>query len=210
MKILASIGAAVLVVLVFLYANGYLHNTDRMKGRNQFHTTGQGMSESEAERQRLAQEGERLRIARETESQRSAQEEERLRLAREAERRRIAQEETERQRLEQERLNSERQRAAQEAERQRKAEEGVEAERQRRAKEDRQRMAKEEAEKKIHDEDLKQCLETAEAAYSANWDTACRQIGGPPKCVLPPLVLARFDGPRRDARDACARLYSAK
>jgi len=203
-KILASIGAAALVVLILLYANGYFRSTDRMNGRNQFHNTGQRASESEAER---------LRVTREAESQRIAQEEERLRIAREAERQRKAQEA----------IEAERQRVAQEAERERKAQEGIEAERQRKAQEgidaelkrkaqeeDRQRIAQEEAEKKKRDDNLKQCFQAAEETYSANWDMACRQIGSPPKCILPPAVLARFDGPRRDARDECARLYAVK
>jgi hypothetical protein len=210
-KTLASIGAAALVVLILLYANGYFHSTDRMKGRNQSHNTGQGISESQAESQRSAQEEERRRITREAESQRLAQEEAEQRIAREAERQRLAQGEAERQRLAQERLDAERQRVAQEAERQRKTQEGIEAERQPKAQEeDRQRIAQEEAGKKKRDDDLKQCLKAAEEAYSANWEMACRQIDGPPKCILPPLVLARFDGPRRDARDECARLYSVK
>ena len=213
-KILASIGAAALVVLILLYANGYFRSTDRMNGRNQFHNTGQRASESEAER---------LRMTREAESQRIAQEEERLRIAREAERQRKGQEDAERERKAQEGIEAERQRVAQEAERERKAQEGIEAERQRKAQEgidaelkrkaqeeDRQRIAQEEAEKKKRDDDLKQCLQVAEEAYSANWDRACRQIDSPPKCILPPLVLARFDGPRRDARDECAKLYSVK
>ncbi len=82
-------------------------------------------------------------------------------------------------------------------------------ERQSRAQEERQPVAQEEAEKKNRD-DLKQCLQAAEDAYSASWEMACRQIGGPPKCILPPPVLANFDGPRRDARDECARLYPVK
>jgi hypothetical protein len=209
-KTLASIGAAALLVLLLLYANGYFHSTDHVKGQNQFHNTGQGISESQAESQRLVQEQERLRMAREAEAQRIAQEEEQQRMAREAERQRLAQE-AERQPVAQERLDSERQRVAQEAERQRKAQEGIEAEHQRKAQEeDRQRIAQEEAEKKKRDDDLKQCLKAAEEAYSANWDRACRQIDSPPKCILPPLVLARFDGPRRDARDECARLHSVK
>ena len=83
-------------------------------------------------------------------------------------------------------------------------------ERQLTAQEERQSTAQEEAEKKKRDDDLKQCLQAAEDAYSASWDNACRQIDSPPKCILPPLVLARFDGPRRDARDECARLYPEK
>ena len=210
-KTLASIGAAALLVLILLYANGYFHSGDHMKGRNQFHNTGQGISESQAESQRLAQEEGRLRTGREAESQRLAQEEDRLRTAREAESQRIAREEAERQRLAQEQLDSERQRVAQEAERQRKVQEGIEVERQGKAQEeDRKRTAQEEAEKKKRDDDLKQCLQGAEEAYSANWDRACRQIDSPPKCILPSLVIARFDGPRRDARDECARLYSVK
>jgi hypothetical protein len=76
--------------------------------------------------------------------------------------------------------------------------------------EERRPIAQEEAEKKKRDDDLKQCLQAAEEAYSANWDRACRQIDGPPKCILPPPVLANFDGPRRDARDECAKLYPVK
>ena len=83
-------------------------------------------------------------------------------------------------------------------------------ERQSIAQEERQPIAQEEAENKKRDDDLKQCLQAAEEAYSANWDRACRQIDGPPKCILPPLVLARFDGPRRSARDECAKLYPVK
>jgi FtsZ-interacting cell division protein ZipA len=198
-KTLASIGAAALVVLILLYANGHFRSTDRMKGRNQFHDTGQGISESEPERQRIEKEEERLRMEREAEQQRIAQEEEQLRNAREAEQQRLAREESERQRVTQEQVDSEKQRVVQEAERQRKAQE-----------EDQQRIAQEEAEKKKRDDDLKQCLQAAEEAYSANWDRACRQIDGPPKCILPPLVLARFDGPRQDARDECAKLYPVK
>jgi membrane protein involved in colicin uptake len=170
-----------------------------MKGRSQFHTTGQGISESEPKRQRIEKEEERLRVVQEAEQQRIAQEEERLRNAREAERQRLAREESERQRVARERVDSEKQRVAQEAERQHKAQE-----------EERQPIAQEEAEKKKHDDDLKQCLQAAEEAYSANWDRACRQIDGPPRCILPPLVLARFDGPRRDARDECTKLYPVK
>jgi DNA segregation ATPase FtsK/SpoIIIE-like protein len=198
-KTLASIGAAALVLLILLYANGYFRSTDRMKGRSQFHTTGQGISESEPKRQRIEKEEERLRVVQEAEQQRIAQEEERLRNAREAERQRLAREESERQRVARERVDSEKQRVAQEAERQHKAQE-----------EERQPIAQEEAEKKKHDDDLKQCLQAAEEAYSANWDRACRQIDGPPRCILPPLVLARFDGPRRDARDECTKLYPVK
>ncbi|MGD0234260.1 MAG: hypothetical protein ABSC55_06935 [Syntrophorhabdales bacterium] len=211
MKTLASIGAAILVVLILLYTNGYFRSTDRMKGRSQFHSTGQGISESEPERQRIEKEEEQLRMEREAEQQRIAQEDERLRNAREAEQQRLAREESERQRVTQEQVDSEKQRVVQEAERQRKAQEGIEAERQRNAQEeDQQRIAQEEAEKKKRDDDLKQCLQAAEEAYSANWDRACRQIDGPPKCILPPLVLARFDGPRQDARDECAKLYPVK
>ena len=98
MKTLASIGAAALLVLILLYANGYFHSTDRMKGRNESHNTGQGTSEAQAEGQRLAQEEERLRTAREAERQRLAQEgAERQRQAQEAESQRLAQEEAERQ-----------------------------------------------------------------------------------------------------------------
>jgi DNA-binding helix-hairpin-helix protein with protein kinase domain len=172
-----------------------------MKGRSQFHSTGHGISESEPERQRIEKEEERLRMEREAEQQRVAQEDERLRNAREAEQR-LAREESEQQRVTQEQVDSEKQRVVQEAERQRKAQEGIEAET--------QRKAQEEAEKKKRDDDLKRCLQAAEEAYSANWDRACRQIDGPPKCILPPLVLARFDGPRQDARDECAKLYPVK
>jgi len=210
-KILASIGAAALVVLILLYANGYFRSTDRMKGQSQLHITGQGIAESEPKRQRIEKEEERLRMVREAEQQRIAQEEERLRNAREAERQRLAREESERQRVAREQVDSGKQSVAQEAERQRKAQQGVEAERQRKVQEEEpQRIAQEEAEKKKRDDDLKQCLQAAEEAYSANWDRACRQIDGPPKCILPPLVLARFDGPRRDARDECAKLYPVK
>jgi hypothetical protein len=216
-KTLASIGGAVLVVLILLYANGYFHSADRMKGRNQFHNTGQETSESLAKSQRLAQEKERLITAQEAERQRLAQEE--------AERQRLVQERTdsERQRLAQERLDSERQRVAKEAERLPKAQERIEAEPQRKIQEEdqrriakerieaeNQRKAQEEAEKKKRDDDFKQCLQAAEEAYSANWARTCRQIDSPPNCILPPLVVARFDGPRRDARDECARLYSVK
>jgi hypothetical protein len=204
-KTLASIGGAVLVVLILLYANGYFHSADRMKGRNQFHNTGQETSESLAKSQRLAQEKGRLITAQE------------------AERQRLAQEEAERQRLVQERTDSERQRVAKEAERLPKAQERIEAEPQRKIQEEdqrriakerieaeNQRKAQEEAEKKKRDDDFKQCLQAAEEAYSANWARTCRQIDSPPNCILPPLVVARFDGPRRDARDECARLYSVK
>ncbi len=188
-KILASIGAAALVVLILLYANGYFRSTDRMKGRNQFHNTGQGTSESGAQQLLIAQEEERQRLTREAERLRIAQKEEGQRIAREAESQRLAEV----------------------AENERKAQEGIEAENERKAQEeDRQPTAPEEADKKKRDDDLKQCLQAAEEAYSANWDRACRQIGSPPECILPPLVLARFDGPRRDARDECTRLYSVK
>jgi DNA segregation ATPase FtsK/SpoIIIE-like protein len=210
-KTLASIGAAALVLLILLYTNGYFRSTDRMKGRSQFHSTGQGISESDPNRQRIEKEEERLRMVREAEQQRIAQEEERLRNAREAERQRLAREESERQRVSRERVDSEKQLVAQEAERQHKVQQGVEAERQHKAQEEeRQPIAQEEAEKKKRDDDLKQCLQAAEEAYSANWDRACRQIDGPPKCILPPLVLAHFDGPRRDARDECTKLYPVK
>ena len=199
MKTLVSIGAATLVVLILLYANGYFRSTDRMKEQSQSHRTGQGVSESEPKRQSIEKEEERLRMEREAEQQRAAQEEERLRNAREAEQQKLAREESERQRVTQEQVDSEKQRVAQEAERQRTAQEA-----------EQQRAAREEAEKKKRDDDLKQCLQAAEEAYSANWDRACRQIDGPPKCILPPLVLARFDGPRQSARDECAKLYSVK
>ena len=198
MKTLASIGAAALVVLILLYANGYFQGTDRMKGRSQFHSTGQGVPESESKRQRVEEE-ERQRMVREAEQQRIAQEEERLRNAREADRQRLAREESERQRVAREPVDPEKQRVAQEEERQHKAQE-----------EERQPVAQEEAEKKKSDNDLKQCLQAAEEAYSANWERACRQIDSPPKCILPALVLARFDGPRRDTRDECAKLYPVK
>jgi hypothetical protein len=210
-KTLACIGAAALVVLILLYATGYFRSADRMKARSQLRTTGQGISESEPKRQRIEKEEERLRTVREAEQQRTAQEEERLRNAREAERQRPAREESEQQRLARERVDAEKQRVAQEAERQPKAQQGVEADRQRKAQEEeRQPVAQDETEKKKRDDDLKRCLQAAEEAYSANWDRACRQIDGPPECILPPLVLARFDGPRRDARDECAKLYSVK
>lgn len=211
MKTIVSMGAAALVLLILLYASGYFRSPDRMKGRSQFHSTGQAVSESESKRQRVEKEEERLRMVREAEQQRIVQEEERLRTAREAERQRLAREESDRQRVAQERVDSEKQRVAQEAERQRKPQQGVEAGREQKTQEEeRQPIAQEDAEKKKRDDDLKQCLQAAEETYSANWDRACRQIDGPPKCILPPLVLARFDGPRRDARDECAKLYPVK
>ncbi len=210
-KILASITAALLVILFLLYATGYLQSTDRVNRRSQFLSTGRGVSELKPERRGIGKEEERLRLVRESERKRVAQEEEQQRVAREVERQRVAQDESKRQVVTQERVDSKGQPAAQEAERQRKAQEGTEAEREVKVQEEeQQRVAQKEAEKKKRDDDLKQCLQAAEQVYSANWDRACRQIDGPPKCILPPLVLARFDGPRRDARDECARLYSVK
>jgi hypothetical protein len=213
-KTLASIGAAALVVLSLLYAHGYFQSTNRVKGSGQFHITGRGTFETKPERQRGEQqeEEERLRMVREAEQQYKAQGEERQqRVTREAEQQRVAQEESKRQSVAEERVYSERQRVAQETERQPKAQKGIEAEREGKAQEEGQQpVAQKEAEKKKRDDDLKQCLQAAEQAYSANWDRACRQIDGPPKCILPPLVLARFDGPRREASDECARLYAAE
>ncbi len=59
-------------------------------------------------------------------------------------------------------------------------------------------------------EDLKQCVQKAEEAYAADWERACRQIGSPPKCPLPTPVMDRFEAPRREAKQECERLYSAK
>jgi hypothetical protein len=191
-KALASIGAAAFVVLILIYATGAFRSTHRMEARSQLYSTGQGISESEPKRQRMERE-----------------EEKRLRTVREAERQRSEREEADLQSVTQERVDSEKQRVAQEAERQGKAQQEIEAERQRKAQEEDRLRAAQEAEKKKRDDDLKQCLQTADEAYSANWDRTCRQIDGPPKCILPPLVLARFDGPRRDARDECAKLYPA-
>jgi colicin import membrane protein len=209
-KALASIGAAAFVVLILIYATGAFRSTHRMEARSQLYSTGQGISESEPKRQRMEREEEkRLRTVRAAEQQRIAQEEEGSRKVREAERQRSEREEADLQSVTQERVDSEKQRVAQEAERQGKAQQEIEAERQRKAQEEDRLRAAQEAEKKKRDDDLKQCLQTADEAYSANWDRTCRQIDGPPKCILPPLVLARFDGPRRDARDECAKLYPA-
>ncbi len=210
MKTATFIGAAALVLLILLYGNGYFRSTDRTEGRSQLPGT-QGIPQAQAELQRVAREAERQRPAQEeAERQRMAREEaDRQARGQQEERQRVARE-AERQRKAQEQADSERQRKAKEEERKRVASEEVERERlaRERIEAERERVSREEENKRRND--LEKCLQKAEAAYSASWELACRQIDSPPKCILPPAVRGRFDGPRQESRDECARLYSAK
>ncbi len=208
-KTATYIGAAALVIFILLFANGYFRSNDSIDRRSQPRVK-QEMSEAETERLRIAQESERKRKGEQERELLIQREEERLRLLREAEQERIARQK-ELQGTEQERPGAERQSAAQGEERKLKAQEGIEAERLRLVQaEERRRNAQEEVGREKQQEELKQCFQKAEEVYAANWERACRQIDSPPRCLLPPAVLARFDGGRREAKEECDRLYSMK